>query len=152
MWANFHLSADFGVRIPAIKGFFQVGLGHTSPGFAPHFGPRFDIMQLTIRIPTAARHEAWENAASGLLTDRIIAQIKAPADFVADVGKRAVQSSFSQEDYVAPLSWYGQRILPAGDLFGNFKPSWTGRTVGLQPASMAFGHNLQTAMFLRGVG
>ena len=51
-------------------------------GVEPALGPRGRIGHDAIGVFGAACHKAWEDFPPGILADRMIAQVKAPADLV----------------------------------------------------------------------
>ena len=77
------------------------------------------VAQFAVWIAAAARDESGEGDAPGGLVGGIVAQVKAPADLVADVGIGAVDGLLVDADDVAALDRQGDGPIGGEELFGD---------------------------------
>ena len=93
-----------------------------------HFGPRLQpqsvplgwVAQFAVWIAAAACDKPGEGDAPGGLVGGIVAQVKAPADLVADVGIGAVDGLLVDADDVAALDRQGMARSAAKSFSGTW--------------------------------
>src|SRR6185295_8667742 len=70
-------------------------------GALPQVGPGAWVGDGTRWITSAAGYEAWEGWAAGGLADRLVAQVEAPANAIAEVRERCVLGQVVEEQHAA---------------------------------------------------
>src|SRR5689334_2405894 len=75
------------LAVPAVKD-HDCFLSQPGACFQPPSGPLLVIGQYAFRVLTAACYKSGKERASGRLSDRLVAQIEAPPNIIADIAQR----------------------------------------------------------------
>ena len=67
-----------------------IDLGHALARFQPKIRPYTAVFKFQVGILFAPYDKPRKSLAPGMLTDRIVAQVEAPTNPIADVGQRSV--------------------------------------------------------------